>query len=173
MFDIGFWELVLISVVGLVVLGPERLPVAIRSVSKFIGSAKSMANSVKDELSHELKVQELQENLRKAEQMGMEDLSPELKKSVDELKQLLLKFSVHTLSLSLISQVRLKRVTLRLRIMNHFRSTVRHQLRQIKKPNSLARRSREVLELISIRAAPFRSSLLRGLTCLRLSRHSL
>ncbi|CDT99368.1 Sec-independent protein translocase protein tatB homolog [Vibrio coralliirubri] len=87
MFDIGFWELVLISVVGLVVLGPERLPVAIRSISKFIGQAKSMANSVKDELSHELKVQELQENLRKAEKMGMEDLSPDLKASVDELKQ--------------------------------------------------------------------------------------
>ncbi|MCC5519642.1 Sec-independent protein translocase subunit TatB [Vibrio splendidus] len=87
MFDIGFWELVLISVVGLVVLGPERLPVAIRSVSKFVGQAKSMANSVKDELSHELKVQELQENLRKAEKMGMEDLSPDLKASVDELKQ--------------------------------------------------------------------------------------
>lgn len=46
-----------------------------------------MANSVKDELSHELKVQELQENLRKAEQMGMEDLSPELKSSVEELKK--------------------------------------------------------------------------------------
>ncbi|MEZ8062962.1 MULTISPECIES: Sec-independent protein translocase protein TatB [Vibrio] len=87
MFDIGFWELVLISVVGLVVLGPERLPVAIRSVSKFVGQAKSMANSVKDELSHELKVQELQENLRKAEKMGMEDLSPDLQASVDELKQ--------------------------------------------------------------------------------------
>jgi len=86
-FDIGFWELVLISVVGLVVLGPERLPVAIRSISKFVGQAKSMANSVKDELSHELKVQELQENLRKAEKMGMEDLSPDLKASVDELKQ--------------------------------------------------------------------------------------
>ena len=87
MFDIGFWELVLISVVGLVVLGPERLPVAIRSISKFVGQAKSMANSVKDELSHELKVQELQENLRKAEKMGMEDLTPDLKASVDELKQ--------------------------------------------------------------------------------------
>jgi sec-independent protein translocase protein TatB len=86
-FDIGFWELVLISVVGLVVLGPERLPHAIRSVSRFVGAAKSMANSVKDELSHELKVQELQENLRKAEQMGMKDLSPELKSSVEELKQ--------------------------------------------------------------------------------------
>ncbi|MGF1779188.1 Sec-independent protein translocase protein TatB [Vibrio nomapromontoriensis] len=87
MFDIGFWELVLISVVGLVVLGPERLPTAIRSVSRFISSAKSMANNVKDELAHELKVQELQENLRKAEKMGMEDLSPELKSSVEELKQ--------------------------------------------------------------------------------------
>jgi len=86
-FDIGFWELVLISVVALVVLGPERLPHAIRSVTSFIRAAKSMANSVKDELSHELKVQELQENLRKAEQMGMEDLSPELKSSVEELKK--------------------------------------------------------------------------------------
>ncbi|PMH46059.1 twin arginine-targeting protein translocase TatB [Vibrio sp. 10N.286.49.B3] len=87
MFDIGFWELVLISIVGLLILGPERLPVAIRSVSKFIGSAKGMANSVKDELSHELKIHELQENLRKAEKMGMEDLAPDLKASVDELKQ--------------------------------------------------------------------------------------
>ncbi|MBP3140546.1 Sec-independent protein translocase protein TatB [Aliivibrio fischeri] len=87
MFDIGFWELILISVVGLVVLGPERLPKAIRSVAQFIGAAKSMANNVKDELSQELKIQELQENLRKAEQMNMDDLSPDLKKSVEELKQ--------------------------------------------------------------------------------------
>jgi sec-independent protein translocase protein TatB len=86
-FDIGFWEIILISVLGLVVLGPERLPVAIRTVSKFIGSAKAMANSVKDELAHELKVQELHDNLKKAEQMGMEELSPELKESVEKLKE--------------------------------------------------------------------------------------
>ncbi|WP_119468122.1 Sec-independent protein translocase protein TatB [Vibrio cholerae] len=83
----GFWELVLIAIVALVVLGPERLPHAIRSVAKFVSAAKSMANSVKDELAHELKVQELQENLRKAEQMGMQNLSPELQKSVESLKQ--------------------------------------------------------------------------------------
>ncbi|MDP2568563.1 Sec-independent protein translocase protein TatB [Photobacterium damselae subsp. piscicida] len=87
MFEIGFWELVLISVVGLVVLGPERLPVAIRTVSQWIGAVRNMANSVKDELSQELKIQELQENLRKAEQMNMKDLSPDLQKSVDELKK--------------------------------------------------------------------------------------
>lgn len=87
MFDIGFWELVLISVVALVVLGPERLPVAIRSVSKFVRTAKTMANNVKDELSQELKIQELQDNLRKAEKMGMKDLSPELQSSIEELKK--------------------------------------------------------------------------------------
>lgn len=87
MFDIGFWELILISVVALVVLGPERLPHAIRSVAKFVAAAKGMANSVEDELAHELKVQELQEHLRKAEQLGMKNLSPELQDSVDKLKQ--------------------------------------------------------------------------------------
>lgn len=87
MFDIGFWELILISVVALVVLGPERLPVAIRSVSKFVRTAKTMANNVKDELSQELKIQELQDNLRKAENMGMKDLSPELQSSIEELKK--------------------------------------------------------------------------------------
>jgi sec-independent protein translocase protein TatB len=87
MFDIGFWELVLISVVGLVVLGPERLPHAIRSVANFVRTAKGMANSVKDELTHELKTQELHENLKKAEQMGMKNLPPEVQSSLDQLKQ--------------------------------------------------------------------------------------
>ena len=36
MFDIGFWELLLIAIIGLVVLGPERLPVAIRTVRNWI-----------------------------------------------------------------------------------------------------------------------------------------
>lgn len=87
MFDIGFGELVLVFVVGLVVLGPERLPHAIRSVARFVATAKAMANNIKEEVSQELKVQELHENLRKAEQLGMNDLSADLKSSVDELKQ--------------------------------------------------------------------------------------
>ena len=61
--------------------------IAIRSVSRWVGAARNMANSVKDEISQELKIQELQENLKKAEQMGMKDLSPDLRDSVDELKK--------------------------------------------------------------------------------------
>lgn len=87
MFDIGFWELILIAVIGLVVLGPERLPVAIRNVSRWVGAAKRMAGSVREELEQELKVQEMRDNLKKAEQMNLHNLSPELQQSVDELKQ--------------------------------------------------------------------------------------
>ncbi|MEL0642680.1 Sec-independent protein translocase protein TatB, partial [Pseudoalteromonas aliena] len=41
------WELVVIYIVGLVVLGPARLPVAIRTVTKWVKNAKSLANSLK------------------------------------------------------------------------------------------------------------------------------
>ncbi len=140
MFDIGFWELVLISVVGLVVLGPERLPVAIAVSPKFVGQAKSMANS-KDELLHELKVQELQENLRKAEKMGMEDLSPDLKASVDELKQAAAQVQrPYAKPESDVSgEIKLS-VSRKLLNLKPFRSTAKLQHRQIRKPNSLARR---------------------------------
>lgn len=86
MFDIGFWELVVIGVVALVVLGPERLPVAIRTASHWIKLIRSTANSVKTELEQELKLQELHDDLKKAEQLQMNNLSPELQESIEQLK---------------------------------------------------------------------------------------
>jgi sec-independent protein translocase protein TatB len=83
----GMWELVVVLIVGLVVLGPERLPVAIRTVSRWIKSAKSLANAVKAEVSEELRVHELHENLKKAEQQNLQDLTPKLKNSLTELQQ--------------------------------------------------------------------------------------
>jgi len=87
MFDIGFWEMALIAVIGLVVVGPERLPNAMRSVISWINTAKGMANSVKSELSQELKLHELNENMIKASKKGLDDLDPELKKSIEEMKK--------------------------------------------------------------------------------------
>ncbi|GMM85423.1 Sec-independent protein translocase protein TatB [Pseudoalteromonas sp. MTN2-4] len=83
----GMWELVVVLIVGLVVLGPERLPVAIRTVSRWIKTIKSVANSVKAEVNEELRIHELHNNLKKAEQQNMEDLAPALKESVEELKK--------------------------------------------------------------------------------------
>ena len=86
MFDIGFWELVVIAVVALVVLGPERLPSAIRTTTHWIRLIRSTANSVKAELEQELTLQELLNDLKKAEQLQMNNLSPELQESIEQLK---------------------------------------------------------------------------------------
>lgn len=88
MFDgIGFMELLLIGVLGLVVLGPERLPTAVRSISGWIRAMKRMANSVKEELEQELKIEQLHADLKKAESKGLSNLSPELQESIDQLKE--------------------------------------------------------------------------------------
>lgn len=86
MFDIGFWELMLIGVMGLVVLGPERLPVAIRTVRGWIGGVRKFSDTVKSELTEELRIHELHANLKKAEQSNMSDLSPEVAESVKSLQ---------------------------------------------------------------------------------------
>lgn len=87
MFDIGFWELLVVGVLALLVLGPERLPGAIRSTAKTIRGIKNMASGFKDEVEQQFRIHELHENLKKAEQQDMSNLSPDLQKSVDELKK--------------------------------------------------------------------------------------
>jgi sec-independent protein translocase protein TatB len=87
MFDIGFWELLLITIIGLVVLGPERLPGAIRSVRSWIAGVRRFSQNVKNELSEELRIQELHSHLKKAEQSNMKNLPPEVADSVNTLKE--------------------------------------------------------------------------------------
>lgn len=88
MFDIGFGEIVVVLVIGLIVLGPERLPVAVKTVTGWIRAMRSLASSVQNELTQELKLQELKESLKKAETSGLQNLSPELKASMDELREI-------------------------------------------------------------------------------------
>ncbi|MGL9773374.1 MAG: Sec-independent protein translocase protein TatB [Sodalis sp. (in: enterobacteria)] len=87
MFDIGFGELTLVFVIGLVVLGPERLPVAVRTVAGWIRAIRSMASTVQSELTQELKLQKLQDSLKKVEEASKNNLSPELKASMEELRE--------------------------------------------------------------------------------------
>lgn len=87
MFDIGFSELVLLMFVGLVVLGPKRLPVAIRTVMSWVKTIRGLAANVQNELKQELKLQELQDSIKKAEQLNLKQLSPDLSKTVEELKE--------------------------------------------------------------------------------------
>jgi sec-independent protein translocase protein TatB len=65
MFDIGFWELVLIGIVGLVVIGPERLPGVARTVGKYVGRMRRFISSVKDDIDRELRQDELRQALKR------------------------------------------------------------------------------------------------------------
>jgi sec-independent protein translocase protein TatB len=87
MFELGFWELVLIAIVGLVVLGPERLPKALASVGHWVRTIKQMANSAQQQVEHELNLQKLRDDLKKAEALGMHNLPSELQQSVASLQR--------------------------------------------------------------------------------------
>ena len=86
MFDIGFFELLLISIIGLVVLGPERLPVAIRTIRDWISGIKRFSNSIKTELTEELNIQELDANLKVSEKLNLQNFAPEVTDSIKALQ---------------------------------------------------------------------------------------
>ena len=65
MFDIGFWELALIALVALVVVGPERLPKLIRVTGLWIGRANASVQSIRNDISRELRAEELKQALNK------------------------------------------------------------------------------------------------------------
>jgi sec-independent protein translocase protein TatB len=69
MFDIGFWEILLIAVVALIVVGPERLPKLIRVTGLWIGRAQASLQSIRNEISKELRAQELKDALKKPDDM--------------------------------------------------------------------------------------------------------
>ena len=65
MFDVGFQELVLIALVALLVVGPERLPKLVRTAGYWLGRGQRILGSVKAEIDREIKADELKEILRK------------------------------------------------------------------------------------------------------------
>ena len=59
MFDISFTEILVIAVVALVVLGPERLPQVARTLGHLFGRAQRYVNDVKNDIQHEMELEEL------------------------------------------------------------------------------------------------------------------
>jgi len=85
MFDIGFWELGLISVVALLVIGPERLPAVARTVGHWIGKARKFVRSVQSDLGEEIsKTEELQRLLGKESEI--KQMHEIIEQSVDDIR---------------------------------------------------------------------------------------
>ncbi|MCB1772327.1 MAG: twin-arginine translocase subunit TatB [Gammaproteobacteria bacterium] len=68
MFDVGFFELLLIAVVALLVVGPERLPKLARTAGMWLGRGRRFINSVKADIDKEMKADELRQILEKQKQ---------------------------------------------------------------------------------------------------------
>ncbi|ABA59500.1 Sec-independent protein translocase protein TatB [Nitrosococcus oceani] len=65
MFDIGFWEILVILVILLIVVGPERLPAVARTTALWIRKARRFVSQVKQEVEEELRAEELRQSLEK------------------------------------------------------------------------------------------------------------
>jgi sec-independent protein translocase protein TatB len=86
MFDIGFLELVICGVIALLVLGPERLPGAARTAGHWVGKARRMIRHYTSELDSQLKAEELREELRKAGDIGLDDVRKNVQGAMDEAR---------------------------------------------------------------------------------------
>jgi sec-independent protein translocase protein TatB len=62
MFDIGFAELLIVAVVALLVLGPEKLPTAVRTLGLWVGKFRRTVSGIQTEISEELRLDELRRN---------------------------------------------------------------------------------------------------------------
>jgi sec-independent protein translocase protein TatB len=76
MFDAGFAEVMVIAVIALLVIGPERLPEVAATVGGWIGKAKAFVSSTKADIEREFQASE------------MRDILSEQKKEIEELRQM-------------------------------------------------------------------------------------
>jgi len=102
-FDVGFWEILLIGVVGLLVIGPEKLPEVARNVGKWVGKTRRYVANVRRDFESELNSSDLRELLGEQEAQirelrgmvdqtkrefgeSVETLGADIEKDIDEVK---------------------------------------------------------------------------------------
>ena len=91
MFDSGFLEMLVIGVVALLVVGPERLPGLARKAGQLVGKARAFVNTTKADIEKELQAEEMKSMLSRQEQEiselrdMMQDATQTLNKEVSEI----------------------------------------------------------------------------------------
>lgn len=77
MFDVGFQELLLVFVIGLLILGPERLPKVAAQVGRWVGRARRMANQLRYQLEREIAMEEFNRTHKRTEDSAGSDAQEE------------------------------------------------------------------------------------------------
>lgn len=89
MFDIGFLEIIIIAVIALLVLGPERMPGAVRTVSLQLGRLRRSFNALRQEIEREVGADEIRRELHNQSILDMEkNLSADLDKARRQIEDL-------------------------------------------------------------------------------------
>ena len=95
MFDVSFSELMLIGVIAMIVIGPQRLPKVARTVGHLLGRAQRYVNDVKSDIQREVNLEEVNkvksqmEEAARSVKSTVNDLGSTLTKPVDEAKKAL------------------------------------------------------------------------------------
>lgn len=96
MFDVGFPELILVAVVGLLVIGPERLPEALRTLGLWFGRMRRSFLSVKTEIEKEIGMDEVRRQLHNEAVMDeMKRIEQQVKKTAQEVKNVAKEATIH------------------------------------------------------------------------------
>ena len=88
MFDFGFWEIAIIGVITLIVVGPERMPALARKAGLFVGKLNRFLSKVKKDINEELKTDEIKEQLSMDDEKSIiSEITDEAKSSTDLFNQ--------------------------------------------------------------------------------------
>lgn len=87
MFDISFAEILIIAVVALIVIGPQRLPKVARTLGYLFGRAQRYANDIRSDIRHEMELEELKK-LKTSMQEVTHSFSNTLRQEINQLQEL-------------------------------------------------------------------------------------
>lgn len=69
MFDVGFWELALLGLIALIVVGPERLPSLAYRAGLWVRRARDLLQSTREDIEREIRIEELRKQLHESQQL--------------------------------------------------------------------------------------------------------
>ena len=88
MFDFGLWEIAIIGIITLIVVGPEKMPALARKAGLYVGKFKKFVSKIQNDINNEIKSEELKEQLTiKDEESLLSQTVEEAKSSIDEIKK--------------------------------------------------------------------------------------
>ena len=88
MFDFGMWEIAIIFVITLIVVGPEKMPALARKAGLYVGKFRKFVSKIKNDINNEIEAEELKEQLSvENEELLLSQTLDEAKSGIDEIKQ--------------------------------------------------------------------------------------